>query len=61
MSKLTLDGTAEPVRILMRERGQGNVYFTCSADHEKDWQQPYPVDLYSAIIIRYGYTYVQQP
>ena len=25
---------------------QGDVYFPCSADHEKDWQ-PYPVDSYS--------------
>ena len=29
------------------ERGQGNVHFPCSADHEQDWQ-PYPVDPYSA-------------
>ena len=28
--------------------GQGNVHFSCSADHEQDWQ-PYPVDPYSAI------------
>ena len=44
------DGTAEPVsqdQILRRERGQGNVYFSCSADYEQDWQ-PYPVDPYSA-------------
>ena len=26
-----------------RERGQGNIHFPCSADHEQDWQ-PYPVD-----------------
>ena len=26
-----------------RERGQGNINFPCSADHEQDWQ-PYPVD-----------------
>ena len=32
----------------MRERGQGNIHFSCSADHEQDWQ-PYPVDPYSAI------------
>ena len=32
--------------ILRRERGQGNIYFLCSADHEQDWQ-PYPVDPYS--------------
>ena len=53
MSGPTRDGTtAEPVsrvQILRRERGQGNVHFPCSADHEQDWQ-PYPVDSYSAII-----------
>ena len=39
MSRLTRDGTAEPVsrdQILGRERGQGNVNFPCSADHEQD-------------------------
>ena len=40
MSKLTRDGTAEPVSrdlILRRKRGQGNIIFTCcSADHEQD-------------------------
>ena len=49
MSRLTRDGTAEPVsrdQILRRERGQGNIHFPCSADHEQDWQ-PYPVDPYS--------------
>ena len=30
------------------QRGQGNIHFPCSADHEQDWQ-PYPVDPYSAI------------
>ena len=30
-------------QILRRERGQGNVYFPCSADREQGWQ-PYPVD-----------------
>ena len=51
MSRLTRDGTAESVsrdRILRRERGQGNIYFSCSADHEQDLQ-PYPVDPYSAV------------
>ena len=51
MSRLTRDGTAEPVsrdQILRHARGQGNVHFPCSADHEQDWQ-PYPVDQYSAI------------
>ena len=32
---------------LRRERGQGNINFPCSADHEQDWQ-PYPVDPYSS-------------
>ena len=50
-SRLTRDGTAEPVsrdQILRHARGQGNIHFPCSADHEHDWQ-PYPVDPYSAI------------
>ena len=33
-----------------RTRGQGNIQFPCSADHEQNWQ-PYPVDLYSAILL----------
>ena len=52
MNGLTRDGTAEPVsrdQILRHARGQGNVHFPCSADHEQEWQ-PYPVDPYSAII-----------
>ena len=51
MSRLTRDGTAEPVspdQILRHARGQGNINFPCSVDHEQDWQ-PYPVDPYSAI------------
>ena len=51
MSRLTRDGTAKPVSrdlILRHARGQGNIHFPCSADHEQDWQ-PYPVDPYSAI------------
>ena len=49
MSRLTRDGTAEPVsrgQILRHARRQGNINFPCSADHEQDWQ-PYPVDPYS--------------
>ena len=46
------DGTAETVsrgdQIVRRGRGQGNIHFPCSANHEQDWQ-PYPVDPYSAI------------
>ena len=40
ISRLTRDGTAEPVsrdQILRHARGQGNIYFPCSADHEQDW------------------------
>ena len=39
MSRLTRDGTAEPVsrdQILRCERGQGTIYFPFSADHELD-------------------------
>ena len=52
MNRLTRDGTAELVsrdQILRHARGQGNIYFPCSADHEQDWQ-PYPVDPYSVIL-----------
>ena len=63
MSRLTRDGTAEPIsqdQILRHARGQGNIKFPCSADHEQDWQ-PYPVDPYSAIICddhTYIYVYI---
>ena len=43
MSRLTRDGTAEPVsrdQVLRHARGQGDIDFPCSADHEQDWQ-PY--------------------
>ena len=59
MSRLTRDGTAEPVsrdQILRHARGQGNIQFPCSADHEQD-RQPYPVDpYYSAICDDQTYT-----
>ena len=48
---MTRDGTSKPVsrdQILRHARGQGNVHFPRSADHEQDWQ-PCPVDPYSAI------------
>ena len=57
MSRLTRDGTAEPVsrdQILRRERGQGNIHFPRSADHEQD-KQPYPVDLSLAICDDHAY------
>ena len=62
MSRLTRDGTAEPVsrdQILKHARGQGNIHLPCSADHEQDWQ-PYPVDPYSAICDDHTYihTYI---
>ena len=62
MSRLTRVGTAEPVsrdQILRHARGQGNINFPCSADHEQDWQ-PYPVDPYSAICDDHTYihTYI---
>ena len=50
MSKLTRDGTVEPIsrdQTLRHARGHGNITFPCSADHEQDWQ-PYLVDPYSA-------------
>ena len=65
MSRLTRDGTAEPVsrdQNLRDARGQGDVHFPCSADHEQDWQ-PYPVDPYSAICDDHTYihTYMGKP
>ena len=59
MGRLTRDGTVEPVsrdQILRHARGQGNIHFPCSADHEQHWQ-PYPVDPYSAICDDHTYTY----
>ena len=53
MSRLTRDGTAEPVsrnQILRRERDQGNIHLPCSVDHEQDWQ-PYRVDPYTLAIV----------
>ena len=60
MSRLTRDGTAEPAsrdQTLRRERGQGNVHFPCSADHEQHWQV-FQVDTYSDIYVMTIYTYV---
>ena len=64
MSRLTRDGTAESVsrdQILRHARGQGNIHFPCSVDHEQDWQ-PYPVDPYSAICDdqTYIHTYIHK-
>ena len=60
MSRLTRDGTAETVsrdQILRHERGQRNIHFPCSADHEQDWQ-PYPVDPYSCYMCDYTYIHI---
>ena len=62
MSRLARDGTAELVsrdQILRHERGQGNIHFSCSADHGQDWQ-PYPVDPYSCDMCDHTYihTYI---
>ena len=42
-------------QVLRHERGQGNIHFSCSADHVQDWQ-PYPVDPYSCYM--YDQTYI---
>ena len=63
MSRLARDGTAEPVsrdQIFRHARGQGNIHFPCSADHEQDWQ-PYPVDPYSAICDDHTYIHTCIP
>ena len=59
MSRLTRDGTAEPVsrdQNLRRKPGQGNIHFPCSVDHEQDWQ-PYPGDPYSCYKCDHTYMY----
>ena len=63
VSRLTRDGTAEPVsqdQTLRHVRGQGDVHFPCSADHEQDWQ-PYPVDPYSATCDDHTYIHTYIP
>ena len=60
MSRLTREGTVEPVsrdQMLRRERRQGSIDFPCSADHEQNWEF-YPVDLYSAICDDQTYIHV---
>ena len=56
-SRPARDGYAEPVsrdQILRRERGQGNMHFTYSADHKQGWQL-YPVDPYSRYVCDHTY------
>ena len=60
MSRLTRDGTAEPVsrdQLVRREWGQRNINFPGSADHDEDWQ-PYLVDPYSCYVIDETYDHV---
>ena len=60
MSRLTGDGTAEPVsrdQILRRGWGQGKKHFPCSADHEQDWQ-PYPVESLTLLYVMTIHTYM---
>ena len=62
MSRLTRDGTGKPVsrdQILRHVRGQRNINFPCSADHEQDWP-PYPVDPYFCYCICHDHTYILQ-
>ena len=62
-SRLPRDGTAEPIsrdQILRHARGQGNINFPFSADHEQDWH-PYPVDPYSAICDDHTYIHPVDP
>ena len=57
MSRLTRDGTAEPVsrdQVLRREHGQGNIHFRLSADLVQDWQ-PYLVDPYFCYMCDHKY------
>ena len=70
--RLTRDGTAEPVsrdQILRRERGQGNVHFPCSADHELGWQLTRLIHTFAICVtihsinssIEYRYTSINSP
>ena len=57
MGRLTWDGTAEPVSRdqIRRHGGDREIFiFSCSADHEQDWQ-PYPVDPYFCCVCDYKY------
>ena len=72
MSRLTRDGIDCRTR-LARPNSQarsrtGNIIFSCSADHEQDWQ-PYPVDPYSCNMFNHNigekpnvilYTYINR-
>ena len=60
MGRLTRDETADTVsrdQILRHERGQGNINFPCSLDHEQDWQ-PDAVDPYSCCMCDHTYIHL---
>ena len=46
-------------QILRRERRQGSIHFSCSADHVQDWQ-PYPVDPYSCYMCNIHVPWIQE-
>ena len=45
---------------LRHERGQGNIHFSCLADHVQDWQS-YPVDPYSYYMCDHTYLLASGP
>ena len=57
MGRLMQDAPVSRDQILGHVRGQGNIHFPCSADHEQDWQ-PYPVD--PSFAPRDGHTYIHR-
>ena len=62
MISVMRDGTAETGagdQILRHKRGQGNLNFLCSADHEQDWQ-PFPVDPHSCYMCDHTYIHMRE-
>ena len=54
------DGTAEAVsrdQILRHARGQGNIKFPCSADHEQDWQPTRLIHTLAICVTIHTYAY----
>ena len=61
MSRLTRDGTAEPVsrdQIVRRERGRVHINFPCSADH-KQGSQPYPLNPHCCYMCDHTYIHTK--
>ena len=60
MNKLTWERTAKLVsqgQIIRREQEQRNMFFSCPADHEQDWET-YLVDLLLCVMTTYRLTYM---